>query len=112
MYRESRVQLLEEVLGMVRRRLRIEAETLRGLLAQGLRIQLEIARAEREVLQRSANGEVVGEVIPPANLEVKVDDEHLYWPYEGEFWRDELGTYEVAFSQCRESGALEKSQNN
>ena len=22
-----------------------------------------------------------------------VSDEHLFWPYEGEFWRDELGTY-------------------
>ena len=96
---------------MVRRRLRVETGALRDLLAQGLRIQLEIARSEREALQRSAHGEVVGEVIPPANLDVKVDDEHLYWPYEGEFWRDELGTYEVAFSQCRGSGASEKKKS-
>ena len=112
MYKAIRGELLEEVSGMVRRRLRVETGALRDLLAQGLRIQLEIARSEREALQRSAHGEVVGEVIPPANLDVKLDDEHLYWPYEGEFWRDELGTYEVAFSQCRGSGASEKEKSN
>jgi hypothetical protein len=29
------------------------------------------------------------------------DDEHVIWPFDGEFWRDELGSYrQVVVSQC------------
>jgi hypothetical protein len=31
----------------------------------------------------------------------KSDDEHVIWPFDGEFWRDELGSYrQVVVSQC------------
>ena len=33
-----------------------------------------------------------------------VKDTELMWPYFGEYWRDELGTYELDFSMCRASG--------
>ena len=32
-----------------------------------------------------------------------VDDEHVYWPFEGEFWRDELGNYEYTLTKgCKD----------
>jgi len=32
---------------------------------------------------------------------VKPDEEHLLWPYQGEYWRDELGFYrQVVASAC------------
>ena len=35
-----------------------------------------------------------------------VSDEHLYWPYDGEFWRDELGTYTYTMTKgCRDTTA-------
>jgi hypothetical protein len=38
-----------------------------------------------------------------------VSDEHLFWPYEGEFWRDELGTYSYTLTKgCKDR--LQRSQ--
>ena len=35
-----------------------------------------------------------------------VSDEHEYWPYQGEFWRDELGTFSYTLTKgCREGPA-------
>jgi hypothetical protein len=32
---------------------------------------------------------------------VKPDDEHMLWPFDGEYWRDELGFYrQVVESAC------------
>ena len=32
-----------------------------------------------------------------------MNDERVYWPYEGEYWRDELGTYEYTLTKgCKE----------
>ena len=35
-------------------------------------------------------GEDTGVVQRPYESSVAVDDEHLYWPYENEYWRDEF----------------------
>ena len=83
-----------------RKKFERELYELRSLLAQALRIKIEVARSEREVLERRLSGGQGDEVIP-AQARTVVDDEHLYWPYEGEYWRDELGTYELDFSMCR-----------
>ena len=33
-----------------------------------------------------------------------VDDERVYWPYEGEYWRDELGTYQYTLTKgCKDN---------
>ena len=32
-----------------------------------------------------------------------VADDELYWPYEGEYWRDELGTYQYTLTKgCKD----------
>lgn len=32
---------------------------------------------------------------------VEADDEHVIWPFNGEYWRDELGYYrQVVHSRC------------
>ena len=99
---KGKSEVMARVSSLAQKRLGEEGRALKELLAQSLRIQLEVTRAERERIQRKIRGQSVAEVMAPTNLDVEVDDEHLYWPYEGEFWRDELGTYEVAFSMCRE----------
>ena len=43
------------------------------------------------------------EVIKNLKYSTATSDEHLYWPYEGEFWRDELGTYTYTFTKgCKD----------
>ena len=35
-----------------------------------------------------------------------VDDEHHFWPFKGEYWRDELGYYRVRLNnRCERIGA-------
>ena len=87
---------------VTRKKFEEELYALKSLLAQALRIKIEVARAERTIIEKKMQGQsTLEEDIVPAQAQIVVDDDHLYWPYEGEFWRDELGTYELDFSMCR-----------
>ncbi len=79
-----------------------EMYNLKSLLAQSLRIKIEVARAERESLEKQMQGQETDDGIMQAEQRSTVDDEHLFWPYEDEYWRDELGTYEFDFSMCKQ----------
>lgn len=62
-------------------------------LNQGTRVEIEILKALRGELdiEIAAESEVTG----PTVMEQKIssDSEHQLWPFEGEYWRDELGFY-------------------
>jgi tetratricopeptide (TPR) repeat protein len=91
--------LIEEAGARARQKLEYERDQLRTLLAQALRIQIEVSRKEREALEGSlAKGGQV-EVLRDLQFSYAVSDEHLFWPYEGEFWRDELGTYSYTLTK-------------
>lgn len=99
----DRGALVEEAGQRMRAKLEYERDQLRHLLAQALRIQIEVTRKEREALEGSlAKGSQV-EVVRDLKYSYAVSDEHLYWPYEGEFWRDELGTYSYTLTKgCKD----------
>jgi tetratricopeptide (TPR) repeat protein len=99
----ERLALVEEAGQRMRAKLEYERDQLRQLLAQALRIQIEVSRKEREALEGSlAKGSQV-EVVRDLKFSYAVSDEHLYWPYEGEFWRDELGTYSYTLTKgCKD----------
>ena len=99
----DRAVLVEEAGRRARAKLEYERDGLRTLLTQALRIQIEVSRKEREALEGSlATGSQV-EVLRDLKFSAAVSDEHLYWPYEGEFWRDELGTYSYTLTKaCRQ----------
>ncbi|HEY6005885.1 MAG TPA: adventurous gliding motility protein GltC [Anaeromyxobacter sp.] len=101
--RANRAQTVEELGARTRAKLELERDGLRQLLAQALRIQIEVSRKEREALEGSlAKGSQV-EVVKNLKYSHAVSDEHLYWPYEGEFWRDELGTYSYTLTKgCKD----------
>jgi tetratricopeptide (TPR) repeat protein len=101
--RTDRAALVEEAGQRARGKLEYERDGLRTLLAQALRIQIEVSRKEREALEGSlAKGSQV-EVVRDLKYSTAVSDEHLYWPYEGEFWRDELGTYSYTLTKgCKD----------
>jgi len=64
-------------------------------------VDLEVATYERGELTAALEGDGA----PPANAtggKVEVDEEHQVWPFDGEYWRDELGFYrQQVTSQCR-----------
>jgi tetratricopeptide (TPR) repeat protein len=99
----QRSALVDEAGSRARAKLEYERDGLRTLLGQALRIKIEVSRKEREALEGSlAKGSQV-EVVRDLKYSTAVSDEHLYWPYEGEFWRDELGTYSYTLTKgCRD----------
>jgi hypothetical protein len=95
----ERDALIQEAGARARQKLEYERDQLRTLLAQALRIQIEVSRKEREALEGSlAKGGQV-EVVRDLQFSYAVSDEHLFWPYEGEYWRDELGTYQYTLTK-------------
>jgi tetratricopeptide (TPR) repeat protein len=99
----EKASLVEEAGARARGKLEYERDQLRTLLAQALRIRIEVSRKEREALEGSlAKGSQV-DVVRDLKYSSAVSDEHLYWPYEGEFWRDELGTYSYTLTRgCKD----------
>jgi hypothetical protein len=92
-------QLLTEAGLRARGKLEYERDQLRGILAQAELIKIEVSGQEREQLEGAlATGSQV-EVVKDLRWTHAVSDEHLYWPYEGEFWRDELGTYSYTLTK-------------
>jgi hypothetical protein len=91
--------LIEEAGARARQKLEYERDQLRALLAQALRIQIEVSRKEREALEGSLAKGAQVEVVRDLVFSYAVSDEHLFWPYEGEYWRDELGTYSYTLTK-------------
>jgi len=99
-------RMLEEAGARARAKLEYERDALRELLQQALRIKIEVARKEREALESALTHGGAVDVIRDYRYSVAVSDEHVYWPYDGEFWRDELGTYTYTLTKgCRDTGA-------
>jgi tetratricopeptide (TPR) repeat protein len=102
----ERRRLMDEAGARARAKLEFERDSLRDLLQQALRIKIEVARNEREALELSLNRGEPTDVVRNYRYSVAVSDEHEYWPYDGEFWRDELGTYTYTLTKgCRDTGA-------
>ena len=96
----------EVAAGAMRVRFEEELNHLRELLSQALKVKLEVARAEREGIERQMQGQAEGLVFESSSNDGRSDAQYVSWSYEGEYWRDELGTYVVDFNMCRPEGAV------
>jgi TolA-binding protein len=92
---------------ITQRRFEEELYILKGLLAQAYRIKVEIVREERETIERRLRGDIGYDEVKRASVEAEVGDEYHYWPYKDEYWRDELGSYQIDFSMCERSLAVD-----
>jgi len=103
----QRARLVDEAGARARQKLETERDELKRLLEQALRIKIEVSRKEREALELSlAKGAPVN-VLRPYKFSAAVSDEHEFWPYDGESWRDELGTYSYTLTRgCRQGARL------
>ena len=86
--RQARLALLESAGRKLLSRLGQERAELRELLGQTLRLSFEIAGREKELAAGAGDGLTSTRHEPP-----HVDDDEELWPFQGEYWRDELGSY-------------------
>ena len=76
-------------------------EELQELLNQSTAILIEILNARRGELTQEMLDEQATAVPTRTTRVVESDAEHVIWPFEGEYWRDELGFYRQPIaSQC------------
>ena len=87
--RNARLDLLQRTGDRARGALASERAELRELLGQSLRLGFEIAGREKELAAAPPTSGAASQHRPPPQVE---DDEEM-WPFQGEYWRDELGSY-------------------
>ncbi|MFL5311450.1 MAG: hypothetical protein ACJ79H_13445 [Myxococcales bacterium] len=87
--RSARLDLVQRTGDRVRGALASERGELRELLGQSLRLGFEIAGREKDLAAAPASSAAVSQRRPPT----QVDDDEEMWPFQGEYWRDELGSY-------------------
>jgi tetratricopeptide (TPR) repeat protein len=67
----------------------------------GEKILIDITAAQRNLLDVKLKSGQVSKAESQVFGIVKPDEEHVLWPWDGEFWRDELGFYrQVVLSTC------------
>ncbi len=89
--RQRVLRLVGELAQLIKRVIKIEYEILQG---QKGSLEQEVVK-EQQILG-------TGKVIDVGNI--RVDDEHEFWPFLGEYWRDELGYYRVRLlNKCEKS---------
>ena len=98
---------LEEVIATIVK-LEQEREELRTLLGNGERIKFETTTKEKEFLEEQLQAGGRRAIIKKYRYSVAVNDDQLYWPFQGEFWRDELGTYSYTLTK----GCIERKTAN
>lgn len=98
----AKVELAREAGRAVRNQLERERDHVKTLIQQAIRIDIETSRSEQERIESQLR-DVQSR---PKDIEKEfiewTDDEKLVWPFDGEYWRDELGTYELTLAHsCR-----------
>ncbi|MGH7281053.1 MAG: tetratricopeptide repeat protein, partial [Polyangiaceae bacterium] len=69
-------------------------------LRNAAKILIDITAAQRNQLDIALQGGQVSQEESKVNI-VKPDEEHVIWPFNGEYWRDELGFYrQTITSKC------------
>src|SRR5438105_1962514 len=86
--RQARARLLETAGRRLMTRLDHERATLRELLGQSLRLSYEIAGREKELATSGPDAALSAQ---PHRDPPQVGDDEELWPFQGEYWRDELG---------------------
>ena len=68
-----------------------------SLFAQAKNIRFEITLGEKEALEASLRGQSSAAATnKQEEVAIIVPDDHYYWPFEGEYWKDEVGYYKFS----------------
>jgi tetratricopeptide (TPR) repeat protein len=78
---------------LARKRLQRVVDELTRLISDARKIDFEITSAEKVGLESQLLGAKAPKTRARKGSLYATDEEHIYWPYKGEYWRDELGYY-------------------
>ena len=78
---------------LAKTRLQRVVSELNELISQSLKIEFEVASAEKGLLENRLQGQGFVNRDAASGPRYATDEEHIYWPFNGEYWRDELGYY-------------------
>lgn len=83
----------------VKRKLDQERDEIKTLIEQAIRIDVETSRAQIDRMEAQLQSVETRPKETEREYIDWTDDEKLVWAFEGEYWRDELGTYELTLTQ-------------
>jgi hypothetical protein len=86
---------------LARERLKRLSTEITELVRQAIKVEYETLQAQKGVLEAEAKNEQVSAASGAKKKgfgEVNADDEHEKWPFDGEYWKDELGSYRFKVS--------------
>lgn len=85
---------------LARERYQRNLDELNEHLRNSAKILIDVTGAKRGQLEQNIAGSQVSVQESERNI-VKADEEHVIWPFDGEYWRDELGFYrQTITSKC------------
>jgi len=91
----SRALMVNEAGDMARKRIERLVAELSALIIRVTKIKFEILEGEKRQEEDDMRAEQARDHSHRAReiVTITVDDEHQFWPFTGEYWRDELGYY-------------------
>lgn len=91
----NRALMVNEAGDMSRKRIERLVSELSALIVRVVKIKFEILEGEKRQEEEDMREEQVKARDRRARdiVTINVDDEHQFWPFTGEYWRDELGYY-------------------
>jgi outer membrane protein assembly factor BamD (BamD/ComL family) len=90
-----------DVGGMAKKRIERGRDEIQDMFKQTIKIEFETINALKGQAEAELKNEQVAVMAGVSQLEITADDEHEIWPFEGEYWKDELGSYRFRLaSQC------------
>jgi len=91
----NRALMVNEAGEMARKRIERLVAELSALVVRVTKIKFEILEGEKKQEEEDMRAEQVKARDRKARdmVTITIDDEHQFWPFTGEYWRDELGYY-------------------
>ncbi len=79
--------------GLAQRRLLRVSQEIQELIKQAIKVEYETINGQKDKLEASLRNEQVVPANYTEQVHITPDDEHYFWPFDGQYWRDELGYY-------------------
>jgi tetratricopeptide (TPR) repeat protein len=95
---KARDDLARDAGRAVKRTLEHERDAIKTLIQQSVRIDIETSRAEQERIEATLQGKQTAPKDKDREFVEWSNDERSVWPFTGEYWRDELGTYQLTLA--------------
>jgi tetratricopeptide (TPR) repeat protein len=106
----NRALMVNEAGELARKRIERLVGEFAALHTRVIKIKFEILEGEKQMEEDDLRSESIKDrKIKPQELsKINIDDEHQFWPFTGEYWRDELGYYRYKLvNKCGRRGAPE-----